>query len=176
MRELLTAKRHELPSLTVEVLKKGEQRSSPYGGNGPSVVWDGNPAVIASRAMIEWLRSAYFRKEAKRLAKVAGLPNDVVVLARPPELLDLAQGSLVSAHAKLAMHPDPELPVIERQILKAARPRLQLVTPTTAFRRLLNREGSSSTIASPLEGTASRDVVVRQPGRQRPRRLHRSTR
>jgi CHAT domain-containing protein len=151
-RELLTAKRHELPSLTVEVLKKGEQRSSPYGGNGPSVVWDGNAAMIASRAMVEWLRSAYFRREAKRLAKVAGLPDDVVVLGRPPELLDLAQGALLSAHAKLAMHPDPELPVIERQILKAARPRLQLVTPTTAFRRLLNREGASCTVASPLEG------------------------
>ena len=151
-RELLTAKRHELPSLTVEVLKKGEQRSSPYGGNGPSIVWDGNPATIASRAMIEWLRSAYFRKEGERLKRVAGLPSDTVVLARPPELLDLAQGSLVTIHATLALHPDPELPVFERQILKAARPRLQLVTPTTAFRRLLNREGASSTVTSPLEG------------------------
>ena len=147
-RELLTAKRHELPALTVEVMKKGEQRSSPYGGNGPSVVWDGNAATVASRAMIEWLRSAYFRQEARRLAKVAGLPHDVVVFARPPELLDLAQGSLVSVHAKLALHPDPELPVFEREILKSVRPRLQLVTPTTAFRRLLNREGT----ASPLEG------------------------
>ncbi len=150
-RELLTAKRHELPSLTVEVLKKGEQRISPYGGNGPSVVWDNNPATIASRAMIEWLRSAYFRKEGERFKRVAGLPSDTVVLARPPELLDLAQGSLVSIHATLALHPDPELPVFERQILKAARPRLQLVTPTTAFRRLLNREGASSTVTSPLE-------------------------
>ena len=35
---------------------------------------------------------------------------------RPPELLDLAQGALLSVHAKLAMHPDPELPVVERQM------------------------------------------------------------
>jgi CHAT domain-containing protein len=150
--ELLTAKLHQLPSLTVDVLQRGEQRSSPYGGNGPSVVWDGNAAAIASQAMIQWLRSAYFRREAKRLAKFAGLPDDLVVLAHPPELLDLAQGALSSVHARLAMHPDPELPVMERQILKAARPRLQLVTPTTAFRRLLNREGISSTVTSPLEG------------------------
>jgi len=151
-RELLTAKRHELPSLTVEVLHKGEQRSSPYGGNGPSVVWDGNPAAIVSRAMIEWLRAAYFRKEARRFITAAGLPSDTLVLARPPELLDLAQGSLMSIHATLAMHPDPELTVFERRILKAAHPRLQLVTPTTAFRRLLNREGAVSRLTSPLQG------------------------
>ena len=159
-RELLTAKRHELPSLTVEVLLRGEQRTSPYGGNGPSVVWDGNPAAIASRAMIEWLRSAYFRKEAQRFITAAKLPSDTVILARPPELLDLAQGSLVSIHATLAMHPDPELPVFERQILKAARPRLQLVTPTTAYRRLLNREGAASKLTSPLQGPAGRNVVI----------------
>ena len=151
-RELLTAKRKELPSLSVEVLKKGEQRSSPYSGNGPSVVWDGNAAAIVSRAMIEWLRSAYFRKEAQRLISTAKLPSDTVVLSRPPELLDLAQGSLVSIHAKLALHPDPELPVMERQILKLARPRLHLVTPTTAFRQLLKRDGAVSTVASLLEG------------------------
>lgn len=151
-RELLTAKRHELPSLTVEVLTKGEQRSSPYSGNGPSVVWDGNAPAIVSRAMIEWLRSAYFRKEADRLISSAKLPSNTVVLAHPPELLDLAQGSLSSLHAQLALHPDPELPVIERQILKLARPRLQLVTPTTAYRQLLSRGGTLSAIASVLEG------------------------
>ena len=150
-RELLTAKQHALPSLTVEVMKKGEQRSSPYAGNGPTIVWDGNPEGIASRAMIEWLRSAHFRKEGQRLIQLAELPNDTVVLARPPELLDLARGSLVSMHATLAMHPDPELSTFERQILKGARPRLQLATPTTVFRRLLNRNQSSSPVASPLE-------------------------
>ena len=151
-REMLTAKQHQLPSLTVEVLLRGEQRTSPYGGNGPTAVWDGNPAAIVSRAMVEWLRSAYFRKEAQRFITAAGLPSDTLVLARAPELLDLAQGSLVSIHAALVMHPDPELSVFERQILKAVHPRLQLVTPTTAYRRLLNREGASSKLTSPLQG------------------------
>lgn len=150
--ELLTAKRHELPSLTVEVLQKGERRSSPYGGNGPSVVWDGNPAAIAARAMIEWLRTAYFRKEAQRFIAAAELPSDTVVLARAPELLDLAQGALMSIRATLVMHPDPELPVFERQVLKSAHPRLRFVTPTTAFRQLLNRKVASSNLTSPLQG------------------------
>ncbi len=151
-RELLTAKRHQLPALTVEVLVKGELRSSPYIGNGPSMVWNGDPAAITSRAMVEWLKAAHFRKESQRFITAANLPSDTVVLARPPELLDLAQGSLVSMHATLAMYPDPELPAFERQILQAARPRLHLVTPTTAFRRLLNREGASFKLTSPLQG------------------------
>jgi hypothetical protein len=150
-RELLTAKLHKLPTLTVEVLRKGELRSSPYGGNSPSMLWDGNPAKVVSRAMIEWLRAAYFAREAARIVQVAGLPSDVHVLARPPELLDLAQGPLQSVYAQLVMHPDPELSVIERQVLKAARPRLQVVTPTTVFRRLLSRGDALSPVTAPLE-------------------------
>jgi len=162
-RELLRAKQQELPTLTVELLRQGEQRSSPYLGNGPSVVWDGNPAPIASRAMVEWLRAVFFRREAERLCRAADLPSDTRVLSRPPELLDLAQGPLQSGFAQLVLYPDPELPALERQVLRAARPRLQLVTPTTAFRRLLSRDdrqasGSASRadegaqVSSPLEG------------------------
>lgn len=150
-RELLTAKLHGLPTLTVEVLRKGEQRSSPYGGNSPSMLWDGNPARVVSRAMVEWLRAAYFSKEALRIVKVTGLPSDVDIITRPPELLDLAQGPLHSVYAQLVMHPDPELSVIERQVLKAARPRLHVVTPTTVFRQLLSRGDALSPVTSPLE-------------------------
>ncbi|MFT5528101.1 MAG: hypothetical protein ACI9HK_006089, partial [Pirellulaceae bacterium] len=151
-RELLQAKQQGVPTLTVEILSKGEQRSSPYAGNGPCLVWDNNPAPIVSRAIVEWLRAAHFRLEAPRIIEAANLPDDVTIAARPPELLDLAQGPLRSEFAQLVLHPDPELSVIERQVLKAARPRLQLATPTTAFRRLLNRGESAAEVSSPLEG------------------------
>src|SRR5262249_19867962 len=84
--------------------------------------------------------------------QMANLPSDVPIVARPPELLDLAQGPLQSEFTHLVLHPDPELSVIERQVLKAARPRLQLVTPTTAFRRLLHHGEHAAAVASPLEG------------------------
>ena len=93
-RELLRAKLHGVPTLTVEVLKKGELRSFSYGGNSPSVVWDTNPARAVSQAMVEWLRAAYFRKEAARIIDDADLPDDVCIVARSPELLDFAQGPL----------------------------------------------------------------------------------
>ena len=151
-RELLLAKLHGLPTLSVEILRRGEARSSPYGGNSPSLVWDGNPSRVVSQAMIEWLRAEFFRREAVRIIAAANLPRDVMIVARPPELLDLAQGPLQSDRAQLVLHPDPELSVLERRVLKAARPRLHLATPTTAFRRLLSRRDEAADVASPLEG------------------------
>jgi len=151
-REVLLAKLHGMPTLNVEVLRRGELRSSPYVGNSPSIVWDGNPSRIVSQAMVIWLRSEYFRREARRIIAAANLPPGVAVAARPPELLDLAQGPLRSERAQLVLHPDPELSVLERRVLKAARPRLHLATPTTAFRRLLSRRDEAADVASPLEG------------------------
>ncbi len=151
-KELLLAKMRELPTLSVEVLRRGEIRSSPYGGNAPSLVWDGNPAPVVSQALVEWLRAEYFRREARRIIEAANLPDDIAVLARPPELLDLAQGPLLGERAQLVLHPDPELSAIERRVLKSARPRLHLATPSTAFRRLLSRRDETADVSSPLEG------------------------
>jgi hypothetical protein len=151
-REVLLAKLNGMPTLSVEVLRRGELRSSPYGGNSPTMVWDSNPSRVVSQAMVEWLRAGFFRREAVRIIEAANLPKDVAVVARPPELLDLAQGPLRSDRAQLVLHPDPELSVLERRVLKAARPRLHLATPTTAFRRLLSRRDESADVASPLEG------------------------
>ena len=150
-KELLRAKQQGLPTVTVELLKKGELRSMAYGGNGPTIAWAEDPGEVTSKAMIEWLRAAHFRREAMRIQEAAELPDEMLVLIRPPELLDLAQGPLRSEDAQLIMYPDPELPVLERQILRAANPRLRFVTPLTAYRRVLERDGGSPGDA-PLEG------------------------
>jgi hypothetical protein len=152
--ELLLAKRNCLPTLNVEVLQKGERRSLAYGGNSPTLVWDrdhDDPGKVVARAMVEYLRAIHFRKEGERIGKAAGLPDDVEILTRPPELLDMAQGPLSSVAPQLVMHPDPELSTHERQVLRAANPRLHLVTPLTAYRRVLSRETGLPGDA-PLEG------------------------
>lgn len=130
-RELFCAKRVGVPTLTVELLRDGEHRSSPYGGNGPTVRWTGEAPPVVLRAMVEWLRCTHFRREASRLTE--GLPR-TLVLARPPELLDLAQGPLLAREPAVVLHPDPELARAEREVLRAARPRLRLATPTTLYR------------------------------------------
>ena len=148
-RELLTAKKHGLPTLTVEVLQQGEPRASPYGGNGRSIVWNDNAAQVVSLAMVEWVKAANFRAVVAQITEQADLPAETVSLARPPELLDMAQGLLSATQSQLVLHPDPELSVFERNILAAANPRLRLITPTTAFRRSLGRHRSN--VSAPLD-------------------------
>jgi hypothetical protein len=152
--ELLKAKQHGLPTLTVEVLQKGERRSLAYGGNSPTLVWDMSedaPGQVVLRAMIEWLRARHFLREGVRIRDAAKLPADTTFLIRPPELLDMAQGPLRSGVPQLVMYPDPELSTEERQVLRAANPRLHLVTPATAYRRVLSRDMTAPGDA-PLEG------------------------
>jgi MinD-like ATPase involved in chromosome partitioning or flagellar assembly len=145
-RELLWAKQAAMPMLTVEVLRQGEPRSYPYGGNGPTIVWSERPDYskpasggtdnalrVIQRATVEWLRAQHFQCEAPRFT--VRLP-EFVVLPRPPELLDLAQGPLLATRSPVVLHPDPELSLAEREVLRLSRPRLQLVTPTTLYRSI----------------------------------------
>ena len=149
--ELLQAKQAGMPTLVVEVMRNGEQRVSAYAGNGPSLVWRDDPAAVVSQAIVVLLAAAFFRCEAQRLATLAGLPQDTTVLCRPPELLDLAQGPLEQDGPAVVIHPDPELPVVERELLTRVNPRLRLVTPASAYGRLLEIQGTSG--ANPLDGT-----------------------
>ena len=151
--ELLSAKRASVPTLSVEVLRSGEARSYPYAGNGPTVVWrEGvepaeNALRVTLRALVEWLRARYFVLEAARLAK--DIPASSI-LPRAPELLDLAQGPLLARESSVVLHPDPELSYAERAVLRAARPRIQLVTPTTLYRGVESgqRSPGPSTVAA----------------------------
>ena len=147
-RELLAAKRQGLPTLTVEVIQRGDPRLSAYGGNGPSVLWEGDAAGVASRAMAEWVRAQFFQREAERISTAARLPKPKI-MTRPPELLDIAVGSLQTDGVQIVMHPDPPLSVSEREILSLSAPRLTPVTPTTAYRFLRGDRESSDT---PLDG------------------------
>lgn len=154
--ELLRAKRAGMPTLAVHVLRKGEQRSYPYSGNGPTVVWTPEPSEGAAsvahvflRAIVEWLRARYFALAAERYR--ADLPS-LVVLPRPPELLDLAQGPLLDKAPTIVLHPDPEVSLAERGVLREVRPRMRLVTPTTLYRglELRDRRGARPTVQAPL--------------------------
>lgn len=136
--EVHNAKRNKLAILTVEALESGEHRAHPYSGNGPTVVWRsrGSVAPIVLRTFVEWLRGRHFELEADRIHVK---PPGTVVLKRPPELLDLAQGPLRDTGPTVVLHPDPELSVVERQVIRDARPRMRLATPSTIYRGLSPR-------------------------------------
>lgn len=150
--ELLVAKRNCLPTLTVEVLTRGERRSLPYGGNSPTIVWrDDKPLVIATEAMVEYLKALHFMVDSQRMIQLASLPNDSQTLIRAPELLDFSQGRLNLNGPQFVIYPDPELTTLERDVIRAANPQIRMSTPTTIFRRSLIDDGNSS-VTTPLQG------------------------
>ncbi len=142
--ELIQAKRNGLPTLTVEMLTRGETRSGAYAGNGQTMVWRGQSGEVISAALVAWLRHVTFQSDGRRLIAAAALPVDTNVLPRAPELLDLAQEPLAWAASPVVMHPDPALSSVERALLKSANPKLSLVTPSTAYRYSLERTGEST--------------------------------
>lgn len=152
LRELLEAKRRRLSVVTVEVLKRGEFRSSAYSGNGPTIVWSwGDPKTTAAKvvrfAMVECVRGLLFMREAARV-EAAALPGEAVVeMPRAPELLDLPRLRALSDRTVIVLHPDPELSIHERNLLREADRRIRTVTPTSAFGGAIGRA-----IRAPLDG------------------------
>ncbi|MEM8996913.1 MAG: hypothetical protein AAGF23_19170, partial [Acidobacteriota bacterium] len=153
-RELVRAKSQRWPTLVVEILCDGEDRSFPYGGNSPTMRWSRGVSgaeqapAVARQAIIKTVAWQHHRLEAKRVITAARLPrHNVKVFPRPPELLDIP--GLLSRHPGpvLALHPDPEISVHERRVLRGAHPRLRLLTPASSFRGHLGR-----TVGSPLAG------------------------
>lgn len=150
-RELLTAKSQGIPTLTVDVVRVGEARTLPYGGNGPTMRWNDEPGDVLSQAMVEWVRASLFELEGERLKDQAFLPDNTAVLARPPELLDFAQGRLGRQSGRIpVLYPDPELSVPEREVLVQAHPRLHLMTPSTMYRETLGPSDAGT--QAPLNG------------------------
>ncbi|MEO1369245.1 MAG: hypothetical protein AAFX50_18865, partial [Acidobacteriota bacterium] len=153
-REILRAKRLHWPTLVVELLLDGEDRSFPYGGNTPVFEWRRSlsPSVqsraVALQAIVQALAWRHHQLEAERVIKAARLPrHNVEVFTKSPELLDMPDLRMRYPGPVLALHPDPELSVHERRVLLEHHPRLRLVTPASSFRGHLGR-----TLGSPLEG------------------------
>ncbi|MEM1178217.1 MAG: CHAT domain-containing protein, partial [Acidobacteriota bacterium] len=154
-RELLRAKKQRWPTLVVEVLKRGEDRSFPYAGNTPTVPWNhaskaaGDQAMsVALRAMAEAVAWQHHQLVAERIIEAASLPkHNVETFPRSPELLDVAALQQKHPGTVLALHPDPELSPHEVKVLHEIHPRLRLVTPASSFRGHLGRG-----LGSPLAG------------------------
>lgn len=150
--ELLIAKENQLPTLTVEMLTRGEHRSLAYGGNSATLVWDKdntsdkNSGDVIAKAIVAWIAAQNFKSEGRRICQLARLPKARVVI-RAPELLDLAQGPLRMGEPQVVMHPDPELPSLEKAILRSANARIRFATPSTIYRRELGRSQGN-----PLDG------------------------
>jgi hypothetical protein len=148
--EILTAKRHGVPIVSVHALAQLERRSLTYGGNAFTYVSHAREkelGTITSICLQAWLRHLYFHHVTPAIFRMRNLPLEARYLSRPPELIDFAQSLLPREAATLVIYPDPPLPQAEVAVLRNAHPKVRLATPTTLHRELLRRAA-----APPLDG------------------------
>lgn len=122
-REVLMAKKLHRPIMIVNAINEDEKRSFPYMGNVPVIRWTGNNHQrIVGLALREHLRFLYNECRINALRRAGRIPNDAVVLTRPPEILDF-QNITRAAHQegrkKLVIYPDPPLGAEEDLLLAA---------------------------------------------------------
>ena len=117
-REVVRAKRLDLPMVVVDCLRAIDERSFPYLGNLPVVRMDPDrtdqiPELVA-QVLQETLRGLLW---ATRIERLPGSAGSVVFLARPPELLSLAKLRVGTREGQLTVvYPDPPLGNEELQL------------------------------------------------------------
>ena len=147
--EVLTAKKYLIPSLLVNALNVGEERSFPYLGNIPTLRWQGVDSIptIITKILLEVLQYYYFPAYIKNLKKIGRVPKQAIALPYPPELLtqlqQLSQDILKQDNLKidrLLIYPDPPVGDEEVEILHSFNPSLKAWTPSQPMSFLQNQE------------------------------------
>lgn len=122
-REVLMAKKLGRPIMIVNAIDEDEKRSFPYMGNVPVIRFTGkNHQRIVGLALREHLRFLYNESRIDALQRAGRIPEDALVLKRPPEILDfqnIKEASHKAGHKKLVIYPDPPLGAEEGLLLSA---------------------------------------------------------
>jgi len=137
-REVIEAKRCQVPFIVANCLGHIDERSFPYLGNVPIIqLHAASPAridVLVCRLLEEVLRDLLWRC---RIESSAGRAPHVLFLARPPELLSLLASAdrsgrhtilerAIERREAIVVYPDPPLSAEEERLLHAVAPRVQL--------------------------------------------------
>lgn len=129
-REIIEAKRCNVPLVVANCITDIDERSFPYMGNVPIVRMDPDAAdridYIVSRLLDEVLKNFLWRCRIQLAAGTAS--DDVLFLPRPPELIslvgvkDLAKATLV--------YPDPPIGAEEQRLFEVVAPAVRLRSMT----------------------------------------------
>ena len=128
-REIIEAKRWNVPLVVADCISDADERGFPYLGNVPVVRMDpvavDRISEVVARLLDEVLKDFLWRcRVASVLAGGSGA--DVTFLPRAPELIALA--GLVDKHDEttVVVYPDPPLGAEEQRLFEQIAPRLQL--------------------------------------------------
>ena len=117
-REVLVAKRADLPILVVDCLEKGERRSFPYLGNTRTIRVNTKsaetcPMVVSSALSLVLERESHVRSCETILGAIGR--DDVAVVRNAPELI-------TKPCENVAVYPEPPVGVSEMALIEEVRP------------------------------------------------------
>ena len=147
-REIIVAKRCNVPMIVVNCVRDVDERGFPYMGNVPNVRMDPGKTVPDKTSRIERVIGCLLDEVFKdflwrcRIELASGENPDVLFMARPPELVSLASEliSLGSAELRslaklptrtdvmdpMIVYPDPPLGAEEEQLFEKIAPHVRL--------------------------------------------------
>ncbi|TNC11686.1 toll/interleukin-1 receptor domain-containing protein [Methylobacterium terricola] len=131
-REIIEAKRWNVPLVVANCISEGDERGFPYMGNVPIVRLDPHALDridhVVGRLLDEVLKDFLWRCRIE-LARTDA-EDSAVFLPRPPELISLA-GLEDRADADVTLiYPDPPIGAEERRLFEVIAPRVRLRTLT----------------------------------------------
>ena len=127
-REIIEAKRWNVPLVVADCISDTDERGFPYLGNVPVVRMD--PARIdridqvVARLLDEVLKDFLWRCRIQVVGVAAG--GDVAFLPRAPELISLAGFSEKVGEQIVIVYPDPPLGTEEQRLFEKIAPRYRL--------------------------------------------------
>ena len=128
-REIIEAKRWNVPLVVANCISDLDERSFPYMGNVPVVRMDPDAAdridYIVSRLLSEVLKDFLWRCRVELAGGEAS--DDVDFLPRPPELISLV--GLRKEKATL-VYPDPPISAEEQRLFEKVAPKVRLRSMT----------------------------------------------
>lgn len=128
-KEVIEAKRHNVPLVVANCINDLDERGFPYMGNVPVVRLDPDGPdridVVIARLLDEVLKDFLWRC---RIALATETANPAVVfIPRPPELITLAAlPTATDVPAPIIVYPDPPLSMEEERLFAEIAPRVQL--------------------------------------------------
>jgi len=127
-REVIEAKRHNVPLVVANCIQDADERGFPYMGNVPLVRMD--PVLldridnIVGRLLDEVLKDFLWRCRVEMVRRDGG--EAAVFLPRPPELISLAGLDGEAQAAVTIVYPDPPIGSEEQRLFEVIAPLVKL--------------------------------------------------
>lgn len=185
--EVVKGKERRCPFLSVDLLSDGEVRSVRYAGNARTLRWplaiptpeernswapaphDSTPEANQKRlaidriviaALVELVRARHDRARIEAVRAAGVLPDDTMALGAPPELATLP--GFEADRSWLVVHPDPALPLAERELIARQRPDVKVASLTEALAgRFCGADPSPLRVAVSISDPPSDDLDSR---------------